>query len=1229
VLPERQPVEVVAVVASAGGLDAFTAVLRALPPELPVPILVQQHLGGQASVLPKILARRTAWTVVWAENGAELEGGRVMVCPARSQVEVLPDRTLSVTELAPSGNRPHDVLLTSLADSCGPGAVAVVLTGGGSDGAAGVTALRAAGGVVIAQSEDTAEYPSMPAAAARAGADLVVPLHEIGKLVADVVRREALPRPDAELDALRAVFGDEGRVAAFARDIDWSRTPVGAVRRWSPVLRSIMRFTMGSPRGTALFWGDDHLYFMNEASLDILDVDRLPEYFARPYLEGFPQFADVVPMIERVRAGESVLLPTQLVQLPGDGRLQDRWFDVSYTPVHETDDLAVGVHCTYYERTQEVLASRRLSVLNALGRPPRGNGRRDALADALAVLAEADDVPFAAGYLLDSAGKRVRLVAAVGVGEGEAMAPRELRPVPGAPWPLDQVMRTDRPVLVDDLATRFRGQRGGAESMHCERAVVHPLRDDAEGEVVGVLVVGLNPRTPLDDRYREFLTLAGDTIAARVSEAHAGRRERQRLERLAELDRAKTEFFSNVSHEFRTPLTLLVAPLQEALRRVEELPPDLVTDLEVAERNARRLLRLVGALLDFSQLEAGWLHARFVPTDLRVLTTEIASMFRSAAESAGLKLVVDARPLPELVWVDREMWEKVVSNLVSNALKFTWEGTVEVSLRALPKHAELVVRDTGVGIPADQLPHVFKRFHRVEGIRGRTHEGAGIGLSLVDELVRRHSGRVRATSTDAGTTITVWLPFGRRPQRDEDATPGLRTGTVAASMAEEARQWDAARADQRDREPDEELPSNLIGYAPGARILVVDDNADMRDYLVRLLGAAWDVIVARDGVEALEVFGRERPDLVLADVMMPRLDGFELLARIRVADGRATTPVVLVTARAGEETAIEGLLAGADDYVVKPFTARELVARVGAQLELAQLRRRHAELDAFRLALTDTLRGLADPAEMQARAAELVGRHLGVSRAYYQEFDEAEGTFTIHRNYTEGLPSLAGTYRLDDYGRDLVQETLRSGRPLVVRNSADLDETEAAAWAALSVRAGLSAPNLREGVCVAALGVTSATPRDWTDEEVALVEETADRTWAFVERVRAEAELRGSELRFRTLAEIAPALIWHIDAAGFCRFVNRWYLAFTGLPVEAVSEESWLELLHPDDTADYVAALRTGASERRAWQARARVRRHDGVYRELETRAAPLFDTDGTYVGQVGISFDVTDVGSP
>jgi PAS domain S-box-containing protein len=612
--------------------------------------------------------------------------------------------------------------------------------------------------------------------------------------------------------------------------------------------------------------------------------------------------------------------------------------------------------------------------------------------------------------------------------------------------------------------------------------------------------------------------------------------------------------------------------------------------------------------------------------------------FDTAATRAGLRLRTAIEPDAELVRVDAGMWEKVVAHLLSNAVKFTFEGEIEVALRTLPRHVELVVRDTGVGIPESELPYVFKRFHRVRNVRARTHEGTGIGLALVDELVRRHSGRVRATSVvGTGTTITVWIPLDRRPTGADKAPPAPTETPVAAALAEEAERWDAGT---RPASPSEEGPRDTASWdatgtgahpagrhhVPGARILVVDDHRDLRDYLDRLLSPQWTVQLARDGRQALELARADRPDLVLSDVMTPGPDGFDLLTAIRTDDSLADTPVVLITPRAGEEAAVTGLLAGADDYVVKPFSGRELVARIGGQLALARLRRRHRETDAFRVALTDTLRAISDPVEVQARAAELLGRHLGASRAYYQEFDRDAGTFTVHRNYTDGLPSLAGTYPLADYDDDLVRASLWTGRPLVVRDAADLNPRAAASWAALSVRAGVAAPNLRAGVCVAALGITSADPRDWTDGEIALTEETAERTWAFVERARAEAELRGSEERFRTVADTVPALIWHNDADGGNTFVNRAFRDHTGLTDEQIGGDRWQTLIHPDDVG---AGYRRAVRHHTAWHGRARIRRHDGVWQTFDSHASPLFDADGTYLGHVGVSIAVDDPVAP
>src|SRR6185503_19540130 len=227
----------------------------------------------------------------------------------------------------------------------------------------------------------------------------------------------------------------------------------------------------------------------------------------------------------------------------------------------------------------------------------------------------------------------------------------------------------------------------------------------------------------------------------------------------AEIDRAKTAFFSNVSHEFRTPLTLLLGPTEDALASPDQALRGEA--LESVHRNALRLLKLVNALLDFSRLEAGRMEAAYEPVDLRALTRDLASGFRSAVERAGLAFRLESDELAEPAYVDRGMWEKIVLNLLSNAFKFTFQGEISVTLRQRADHYELAVRDTGVGIPENERPHVFERFRRVEGVRARTHEGSGIGLALVQELARMHGGEASVTSAPGqGSTFSVSIPRG-------------------------------------------------------------------------------------------------------------------------------------------------------------------------------------------------------------------------------------------------------------------------------------------------------------------------------------------------------------------------------------------------------------------------------------------------------------------------------------
>ncbi|WP_437680823.1 ATP-binding protein [Sorangium sp. So ce131] len=512
----------------------------------------------------------------------------------------------------------------------------------------------------------------------------------------------------------------------------------------------------------------------------------------------------------------------------------------------------------------------------------------------------------------------------------------------------------------------------------------------SEGEELITIDFNLNP---VRDRRGEVVFLIAE--GRDVTEQRRLEREVARhRDELATLDRLKTEFVANVSHEFRTPLTLILGHVEDALCQ-----PDRALageGLAAVQRSTLRLLRLVNTLLDFSRIEAGRLPTSFEPTDLARLTAELASSFRSLVEGAGLAFVVDCPPLPEPVYVDRAQWEKIMLNLLSNAFKFTFRGQITASLRLRDASVELCVSDTGTGIPADELPRIVERFHRVQGARGRSIEGTGIGLALVQELVRMHGGSLRVSSeVDRGSTFVVSIPRGRAHLPPDRVAP---PGEPAPRQAAEATAASAgAEVPALLRLPyytpargpgDRPAPPGARAEAPpgprpgedGGRILVADDNADMRDYLVQLLGRRWRVEATPDGCAALASARARPPDLIVCDVMMPGLDGVELLRELRADPRTCMIPVVLVSARAGEEAVVEGIETGADDYLVKPFSARELLARVTTQLELGRMRRAAAEaaereraeealrfLDAASVALADSL----DPRATLARVAQL------------------------------------------------------------------------------------------------------------------------------------------------------------------------------------------------------------------------------------------------------------------
>ncbi|MFJ9523623.1 ATP-binding protein [Kitasatospora sp. NPDC101801] len=565
------------------------------------------------------------------------------------------------------------------------------------------------------------------------------------------------------------VFGGDPRVGADLARVDWASTPLGEPEHWPQSLRTAVQILLSSRFAMWMAWGPELTFFCNDAYRRDTLGRKYPWALGRPFQQVWPEVWDDVRLrIESVlHEGVATWDEDLLLFLERSGYPEESYHTFSYSPLRDEAGAVVGVLCVVNEETQRVLAERRMATLRDLGSDPAAVRTEDEfLAFAAQQLARNPySMPFTLTYLFREDGS-ARLAASSGIDTAHPAAAAHLTEDATQPWPVAAVRR-GRTRMVDlDGAPHFEDLPSGVWSQAPIRALVVPLMRAGE-DPSGFLVVALNRFRPLDGDYRAFLGLVAGHLAAGVTSARDHEAQRLRAEQLAELDRAKTAFFANVSHEFRTPLTLMTGPLGELRRRLTDADEDVRADLEAVHRNSLRLGRLVNALLDFSRIEAGRLRAAPVPVDLSAVTADLASVFRSAVEAAGLEFDVDCPPLSAPVALDTALWEQVVFNLLSNALKFTPEGAVRVRVREVDGHAEVTVQDTGTGVPSAQLPHLFERFHRVDNARARSHEGSGIGLALAKELVELHSGTLTAASAeDRGSSFTVTLPLhtgtGRR-----------------------------------------------------------------------------------------------------------------------------------------------------------------------------------------------------------------------------------------------------------------------------------------------------------------------------------------------------------------------------------------------------------------------------------------------------------------------------------
>lgn len=792
-----------------------------------------------------------------------------------------------------------------------------------------------------------------------------------------------------------------GELGKLIRGYEWRATPLGEPAGWPQNLRLALRIILNSRQPMWIGWGPSLIYFYNDAYQSIIG-GKHPWALGRPTKEVWGEiWDDIGGMLELAMSGrEAIYVEAQPLIMERNGYREETYYTFSYSPIPNDDGSIGGIICANTDDTQRTIGERQLALLRdlAAGAADARTLQEAGECSVRALERDARDLPFALLYLSSSSAEELELIAMSGIEPGHEAAPARLSVERAALWPTHEALRTHQPVLVPNLSERI-GQPlpTGPWQEPPTQGVVMPIVPSSESGRAGALVVGLNPFRLFDEHYRGFLNLVVGQIGAALGHAQAYEDERRRAQALAEIDRAKTAFFSNVSHEFRTPLTLMLGPIEDALGDTSDSALALAQRqrLVIAHRNGLRLLKLVNSLLDFSRIEAGRVVATFEPIDLAKLTAELASNFESATERARLSLSIECEPLPQPVYVDRDMWEKIVLNLMSNAFKFTFEGEIGVATRvsADGAGAEIIVRDTGVGIPARELPRLFERFHRVEGQRSRSFEGSGIGLALVQELVKLHGGTITATSqVGRGTTFALQLPFGYAhlpAARVSPARAQAQRSTRADAYVEEALRWlpldnelDGGHEDDGSIQRTDDIPEWSFGSGTvGARVLVADDNADMRDYIGRMLRTRWEVETVPDGQAALDAIRKRKPDLILSDVMMPVLDGFGLLREIRGDAQLRDLPFVMLSARAGEEARVEGLESGADDYLIKPFSARELMARVNANLEMARLRR---DATSELLESEARFRNMANHAPVMMWVSDPTGSLIYLNRLWYE-----------------------------------------------------------------------------------------------------------------------------------------------------------------------------------------------------------------------------------------------------
>lgn len=970
-----------------------------------------------------------------------------------------------------------------------------------------------------------------------------------------------------------------GEMGQLILSKDWSQTSLGPADLWPQSLRTTVSTCLNSRFPILIWWGPELVMLYNDAYRPILG-EKHPASLGEKGKEVWPEVWDIIgPMLEGVyKQGISTWSENQLLLLDRYGFIEECYFTFSYSPIYDETGGIGGVYCAVTETTKTVLNERQLQTLKDLSNLQVVNKLvDDVYASATnALIKNNKDFPFAVIYKIDAEKGSAQPIEFAGIEKDQVVFPNYIdlnNPKEGT---LNFTKAfTTKKILVSENNGRRRGLPTGAWQKEATHFIHIPINIPGSVHPHAIISAALNPYRKFNESYQQFASLIGDQVILQINTILAYEEERKRAEALAEIDKAKTVFFSNISHEFRTPLTLILGSLEELLK--EDAAPAIENrkTLKLTHRNAMRLLRLVNNLLDFSRIEAGKANALFQPTDISAYTFDLCSTFRSIIESAGLTFQVHCDVIEQPLYVDREMWEKIVLNLLSNAYKYTLKGSISVSLLNEENNVVLKVKDTGIGIPKSELPKIFERFHKVENVTGRTQEGSGIGLSLIEELVKMHYGTIEVKSNvGEGSEFIISLPKGKQQLAEKqigNKQIGVDSKLTETFIEEAASLTGATEKDALSADTQKEI------------LLVVDDNADMRNYLQAILSNYYQVVTAQNGIDALDCLQNLEPVLIISDIMMPQMDGIELLKQVKSNANWQQIPVILLSARAGEEEKIEGYEIGADDYLVKPFSAKELLARVRAHIRLSRSRNT-AEKNLINLF---------------KQAPALI--HILHGPDHVFDFFHPLGKLLIGRDLT-GLKIRDALPEPENYGFvQLLDEVYNSGKTISQKEtfSSWLDENgiQREGYFDFVYQPYYDDEGKIKGILIFAIDVS--------------------------EKVKTRRKVEEREKELTALADAMPQLVWVANSQGDVLYYNNRVSEFAGASQQADGTWSWEGLCHPDDVRQtseaWFGAVATGS----VYETEHRIQMKNGSYRWYLSRAFPQKDEQGTILKWYGTATDI------